>query len=257
MRLKADDLSDLRGIEHGFFTREGGVSPGIYNSLNCGFGSSDDRDNVAENRARVSRELGARQPVSTVYQVHSASVQTITEPVDAAAVPQADALVTATPGVPIGILTADCVPVLFADPQANVIGAAHAGWKGALTGILENTIRTMEELGADRSQVIAVAGPAISASAYEVGPEFRERFTGHAPKNAGFFRPSGRDGHAMFDLPSYAIDRLRAFGVKNAQALGECTYEDGERFFSYRRKTHKQEPDYGRQISAILLTGQQ
>lgn len=253
MRIKADALSNLDGLEHGFFTREGGVSSGLYGSLNCGFGSSDDHDNVAENRRRIARELGSDQPVSTVYQVHSADVETITAPLDLKTRRKADALVTKTPGVPLGILTADCVPVLFADHQNGVVGAAHAGWKGAFSGILENTVLAMENLGASRDNILAVAGPSISAAAYEVGAEFKGRFVEKDPHNEKFFTPSDRSGHHMFDLPGYVVDRLKAFGIQYATSKPECTYRNSEKYFSYRRTTHNDEPDYGRQLSVILI----
>lgn len=239
-------------IRHGFFTRKGGVSEGIYRGLNVGLGSADERERVEENRARVAAFFG--QPVSrlaTQHQVHSPTVVTITAADD---LPRnhADAMVTAVPGVILGVLTADCGPILFADAKAGVIGAAHAGWKGALDGVLENTIAAMEALGAKREQIIAVLGPSIAQPHYEVGPEFVARFIERNADYARYFIPSEKPGHSMFDLPGLTVDRLKAAGVE-ASSLGLSTYPDDERFFSFRRTTHAGEPDYGRQISAIEL----
>ena len=240
-------------IRHGFFTREGGVSEGIYRSLNVGVGSQDEREKVQENRARVTEWFHQpRERLATLYQVHSPDVVTLRDGTEADERPKADALVTAKPGVVLGVLTADCGPVLFADAEAGVIGAAHAGWKGALTGVLENTIAAMLALGAARERITAVLGPSIGRNNYEVGPEFVERFTAHDPSYAAFFSPSDREGHAMFDLPSLTVRRLREAGVQ-AENLDICTYADADRFFSYRRTTHAREPDYGRQISAISI----
>lgn len=239
-------------IAHGFFTRKGGVSRGIYEGLNVGLGSSDERTHVEENRRRVAAWFG--QPVArlaTVHQVHSPDVVTIGGDYDGTR-SQADALVTATPGIVLGVLSADCGPILFADPQAGVVGAAHAGWKGALTGVLENTISAMIDLGATRETIVACLGPSIGPDNYEVGPEFVARFLAHDAAYARFFTPSPRADHAMFDLPGLTVARLVAAGVK-AEKLGLCTYEDETRFFSYRRTTHRGEPDYGRQISAISI----
>ncbi|MET0749274.1 MAG: peptidoglycan editing factor PgeF [Rhizobium sp.] len=242
----------LAGIRHGYFTRQGGVSEGIYRGLNVGLGSKDERRAVEENRRRVAAWFS--QPVerlATVHQVHSPDVV----PVDAAydgARPQADALVTATPGVVLGVLAADCGPILFADARNKVIGAAHAGWKGALTGVLENTIEAMITLGADRGSIVACLGPSISSKSYEVGPEFVERFLDYDPTYGRYFTASAKADHSMFDLPALTIDRLTAAGV-TAESLGLCTYPDADRFFSYRRTTHAGEDDYGRQISAIAI----
>lgn len=236
---------------HGFFTRAGGVSEGLYRGLNVGLGSQDARDNVLENRARVCRWFGvAPGRLATVHQVHSPDVVTVDGRHDGAR-PDADALVTATPGLVIGVLTADCGPILFCDPETRVIGAAHAGWKGALTGVLENTIEAMERLGARRGRILASLGPSIGRENYEVGPEFVERFLAADADHARFFTPSQRPGHALFDLPGLTTERLVKAGV-TAENLGICTYADEERFFSYRRTTHRQEPDYGRQIAAIM-----
>jgi polyphenol oxidase len=240
------------GIAHGFFTRAGGVSHGIYQGLNVGLGSRDNRDHVLENRNRVARWFNTDATrLVTVHQVHSPDVVTVTAPFDADR-PEVDAMVTATPGLALGVLSADCGPILFADPTHRVIGAAHAGWKGALTGVLENTIDAMIALGAKRESIIATLGPSISAKAYEVGPEFVERFIAHDPSYSAFFTPSPKPGHAMFDLPGLTVKRLRGAGILG-DMLGICTYGDSKSFFSYRRTTHAGEPDYGRQVSAIYL----
>ena len=240
-------------IVHGFFTRAGGVSSGIYRGLNVGLGSKDDRDYVLENRRRVAAELEVDpQALTTPYQIHSTDVLEVREPWPSGERPKVDALVTATPGLAIGILTADCGPVLFSDAKNGVVGAAHAGWKGAIGGILENTVTAMETLGADRNSIKAVLGPTISQQNYEVGPEFVERFTNADYDNRRYFKLSENNGHAMFDLPGFVTDRLVAAGI-SASWTGDCTYADEDRFFSYRRTTHRQEPDYGRQISAIKL----
>jgi YfiH family protein len=245
----------IPGISHGFFTREGGHSQGVFSSLNCGMGSGDDRETVLKNRALVAGRLGvAPDNLLSAYQVHSAEAVVVSGPWQTEERPRVDGLVTRTPGVALGVLTADCGPILFADPQSRVIGAAHAGWKGALTGITARTIEVMEEQGAARARIIAVIGPTISQAAYEVGPEFPARFTEADPANARYFTPSARAGHAMFDLPTYLKDRLKAEGVGSVIDLSLCTFSDEVRFFSYRRATHRQEKDYGRLISAIALT---
>jgi len=252
--IEADALR-LDGISHGFFTREGGHSTGLFSSLNCGMGSGDDRAVVTANRARVAARLGvAPECLLSAYQVHSPDAVLVSGPwPDHEERPRVDGLVTRTPGVALGVLTADCGPVLFADPQARVIGAAHAGWKGALTGVTARTLDLMEEQGAERARIVAVIGPTISQAAYEVGPEFPARFTEADPANARYFKPSERAGHAMFDLPAYLAGRLRAEGVGQVIDLSLCTFSDEERFFSYRRATHRNEKDYGRLISAIAL----
>ncbi|KQV64499.1 peptidoglycan editing factor PgeF [Rhizobium sp. Root1220] len=239
-------------ILHGYFTRHGGVSEGIYRGLNVGLGSNDERDRVHENRRRVASWF--KLPVdrmATVHQVHSSDVVTVDENYDGTR-PSADAMVTAAPGIALGVLAADCGPILFADAEKRVIGAAHAGWKGALTGVLENTIDAMTRLGARRESIVACLGPSISQASYEVGPEFVDRFVAQDPTYERYFVASPKPGHAMFDLPALTVDRLRAAGVR-AECLGICTYPDSERFFSYRRTTHNKEPDYGRQISAIAI----
>ncbi|WP_018236622.1 peptidoglycan editing factor PgeF [Ensifer sp. BR816] len=239
-------------IDHGYFTRQGGVSEGIYRGLNVGLGSHDDRERVGENRARVARWFNAEpRRLATVHQIHSPDAIIVDDSYDGAR-PDADALATATPGIVLGVLSADCGPVLFADRQARVIGAAHAGWKGALGGVLESTIDAMVSLGASRKRIVACLGPSISRQHYEVGPEFVERFLAADDSYGSFFSPSGRNGHALFDLPGLTVRRLMDAGV-TAENLDICTYADEDRFFSYRRTTHRQEPDYGRQISAICI----
>lgn len=252
--LTAKPLDVLAHVRHGFFTREGGVSRGIYATLNCGYGSDDDPGAVRENRARVARDLSVEpERLLTVYQVHSPTVLRVTGAWEPTVPPQADAMVTDMPSVALGILTADCAPVLFADGTARVIGAAHAGWKGAFAGVLEATIEAMTALGAHRSRIVAAIGPTISRDAYEVGPEFRARFVEASHANERWFIPSAREEHFMFDLPAYAAARLDAAGVAAVATLGLCTYADETRFFSYRRTVHRGETDYGRQISAIAL----
>ncbi|MGE7368091.1 peptidoglycan editing factor PgeF [Neorhizobium sp. NPDC001467] len=239
-------------IRHGFFTRQGGVSDGIYASLNVGLGSSDRREDVLENRRRVAAWFDAApESLATVHQVHSADVVVVSADTVAER-PPADAMVTRVPGIVLGVLAADCGPILFADEKAGVIGAAHAGWKGALGGVAENTIAAMIALGAERSNICACLGPSIAGRSYEVGPEFVERFLGFDPAYEEFFTPSARPDHALFDLPSLTLRRLKAAGIR-AEKLDLDTYPDPERFYSYRRTTHAKEADYGRQISAIAI----
>ncbi len=246
-----DGIADA-GIRHGYFTRPGGVSGGLYGSLNTGTGSADNPDHVRENRRRVAEWMGVEPDLLlTAYQIHSPDVIVAREPFSGER-PKVDAIVTDRPGIAVGASSADCGPVLFADPQARVIGAAHAGWKGAFTGVLENTIATMETLGARRDNIVAVLGPSISAANYEVGPEFIERFVAADAANDRYFVPSGKPGHVLFDLNRYTVDRLTKAGV-TADALYRCTYAEEELFFSYRRSTHRSEPDYGRHVSAIVL----
>jgi polyphenol oxidase len=252
VRSAALDELGSAGIRHGYFTRIGGVSEGIYQGLNIGTGSRDDPEKVRENRRRVARWMGVEpQLLLTAYQIHSPDVLVVRGAFEGER-PKADALVTDTPGVALGISTADCGPVLFADAEARVIGAAHAGWKGALSGVLENTVAAMERLGARSERIIAVLGPSIGPDNYEVGPEFVERFVADDQRNAAYFTPSPAPGHAMFDLNQFTVDRLERTGVR-AQKLDRCTYAEEALFFSYRRTTHRKEPDYGRQISAIVL----
>jgi len=246
--LRSDLLGD---VTHGFFTRRGGASSGIFSGLNCGPGSSDQSEIVTINRARVAEAMQlAPDHLVTVHQVHSADVVRVAAPLDAR--PRADAIVTATPGLALAILTADCQPVLFADSAAGVIGAAHAGWRGARDGVLEATIDTMEALGAERARISAVIGPSISQRNYEVGPELLEDFMADDPESARFFA-NGADDRYLFDLPGYGLWRLRRAGVGHAEWTRHCTYADPARFYSYRRATHAGEVDYGRLISAIRL----
>ena len=254
MFIQAPTLSSQPSIRHAFFTRQGGASEGIYASLNGGVGSSDDPEKVQENRRRMAKTLSvAPEALISVYQVHSPHAVIVEGPWGAER-PKADAMVTAAPGIALAITTADCGPVLFADADARVIGAAHAGWRGAVTGVLESTVTAMERLGARRGKIVAVLGPTISQRAYEVGPDFIERFTTEAPGHGRFLKEAERPGHAMFDLPGFIGARLKAAGIEDFTDLGLCTYSDEERFFSYRRTTHRKEPDYGRLISAIALT---
>jgi YfiH family protein len=252
--LQASLLSSLTGIRHGFFTRDGGVSSGIYATLNGGVGSSDAPEQVAENRARMAAALGvASDWLLTAYQIHSPDVVIAQAPWSRPERPHADAIVTRVAGLAVGVSTADCGPVLFADPQARVVAAAHAGWRGALTGILESTVAAMEGLGAGRARITAVLGPTISQQNYEVGPDLIERFLAADAGNVRFFVPSGRAHHALFDLPGYIAVRLERAGIGQFEKLGQCTYADPSRFFSYRRATHRAEPDYGRHVNAIAL----
>ena len=252
--LQARSLTALPGIRHAFFTRAGGVSDGIYESLNGGIGSADAPANVAENRARMAAAVGVKpEHFLSVYQIHSPNVVVADAPWPAAERPRADAIVTRTPGLGIGIGTADCGPVLFADAEARVIGAAHAGWRGAFTGVLEATIAEMEKLGAKRERIVAAAGPMISQRNYEVGQDLIDRFLQADKDNARYFAPAERPDHAMFDLPRYVVDRLKRAGVVQVEDLGCCTYADPAQFYSYRRSTHRKEPDYGRHINAIAL----
>jgi polyphenol oxidase len=253
-RFQAQGLNSPR-IAHGFFGREGGVSQGIYASLNCGPGSKDDPAAVAANRRRVADALAPEVQLVSLAQVHSPIVHTLPAwgSVDGKRL-EGDGMVTATPGLGLGILTADCAPVLFSDPNAGVIGAAHAGWKGALGGVLEATLEAMEKLGALRMRISAGIGPSISQQNYEVGADFRERFVEAEAKHHRFFVPSDREGHFRFDLPGYVAHRLTQAGTGSVETLGICTYSAENGFFSFRRTTHAGEPDYGRQISAIVLT---
>ena len=246
--LTSDLLAPLR---HGFFTRRGGASSGIFKGLNCGLGSSDQSEIVSINRGRVAAALEvAPEALLTVHQVHSPDVVTVTAPFDTP--PRADAMVTDRPGIALGALSADCQPVLFADVEAGVIGAAHAGWRGALDGVLEATVEAMEALGAERGRIRAVIGPSISQGAYEVGPEFLEAFMAEEPDASRFFA-QGEGDRYLFDLPGFGLYRLRAAGVGEAEWCRHCTYADPERFYSYRRSVHSGEADYGRLISAIRL----
>jgi YfiH family protein len=253
--LTALNLSQIAGIAHGFFGRQGGVSQGVYASLNCGPGSSDARDNVLENRRRALETLaeGRSRSLVTLYQIHSARAITVTTPWEIVGAPHADAMATNQPGIALGILTADCAPVLLADDQAEVIGAAHAGWKGAEAGVIEAVVEAMTNLGARRAHIRAAVGPCISQKNYEVGPEFRSHFAESAPDNMCFFDRSKRPGHWQFDLEGFVAHRLAQAGIGDIERLSACTYAREDDFFSYRRATHRGEADYGRDISAILL----
>ncbi|WP_321392956.1 peptidoglycan editing factor PgeF [Emcibacter sp.] len=253
--LTSSLLDGLSGIRHGFFTRCGGCSEGLYESLNCGIGSRDRREHALENRRASMLALGAGDAdLCGVYQIHSADVIRLEEPWGPVPQHKADAIVTRQKNVAISILTADCAPVLFADPEAGVIGAAHAGWQGAFGGILENTVREMEGLGAEKARIIATVGPAIAQSSYEVGPEFRDRFLSDETANENWFGPSGKENHFLFDLDGYVRHRLDKTGIKHTGSLNRDTYSEEELFFSYRRTTHRHEEDYGRQISIIMLS---
>ena len=247
--ITSDALAD---VQHGFFTRKGGASSGIFEGLNCGLGSSDQADIVKINRHRVAAALNLPpEALCAANQVHSADVVTVHE-AQTDTVPTADALVTKTPGLALVILTADCQPVLFSDPKAGVVGAAHAGWKGAIAGILEATVEAMEDLGARREDITAVIGPSISQRAYEVGPEFFEDFLAEDPGYARFFANGDGDRY-LFDLPAFGLYRLREAGVGHAEWTRHCTYSDPARFYSYRRSVHHKEADYGRLLSTIRL----
>ena len=240
----------LDGVAHGFLGRRGGVSQGLHGGLNVGLGSEDDPGAVAENRRRAAEAVLPGAPLVTCFQIHSADCVTVAEP--PAERPRADALVTDRPGMALGILTADCAPVLLADAEAGVIGAAHAGWKGAIGGVTDSTLAAMERLGARRDRIAAAIGPCIARASYEVDEAFRRRFEEQDPANERFF-VDARGGHAQFDLEAYVTHRLAAAGVRRIEALGLDTYADESRFFSYRRATHRGEPDYGRQIAIIGL----
>jgi polyphenol oxidase len=252
LRLTAANLSTAPHIAHGFFGRHGGVSEGIYASLNCGPGSKDNRESVIANRARALSEIGADHLV-TLYQVHSAEAVMVARPWDLSDLPKADAMATNKPGIALGILTADCAPVLFADADAHVIGAAHAGWKGAISGVVESAVAAMESLGAERGRIAAAIGPCISQANYEVGPEFRERFLDAGRNHARFFIPSDKPEHWRFDLMGFVALKLDDAGIENVARFPVCTYAHEGNFFSFRRATHRGESDYGREISVISL----
>lgn len=250
--IRSGTLEAIKGIQHGFFTREGGASDGIYASLNTGLGSDDDKQTVLSNRRRIAKALGAETLV-TPYQHHSADAVVLKAPWSWQDPPKADATVTQIRKVAIAINTADCTPVLFASGNGDIVGAAHAGWKGAVGGVLESTVLQMEALGAERGDIFAVIGPTISRANYEVGPEFQQRFVDEDEGYSRFFAPSNRDGHYMFDLPEFVAMRLKQMSLAGVEDLAICTYADEARFFSYRRTTHRGEPDYGRQLSAIMI----
>jgi len=252
--IEADLLKTLPGVRHGFFTREGGVSTGIYATRNCGLGSDDEREAVLENRARAAADLGVEgDRIVTPRQAHTRTVAVAREPWPADQPPEADAVVTQVRGLAIGVLAADCAPVLFADAEAGIVGAAHAGWRGALGGVVEATIEQMTALGANLETIRAAIGPAISADVYEVGPDFKASFLAQAPHNEALFHiPPGRE-RPHFDLPGYVRTRLTAAGLRHVTDLGLCTFQNESLFFSYRRAQKRHEPDYGRQISAIVI----
>jgi YfiH family protein len=250
--LTHDSFDAIDGVRHGFFTREGGVSEGIYASLNCGLGSGDDTDKVATNRGRVAHAVDLKALV-TAYQIHSPTVVEVETPWTREHAPRADAMVTTRPGIALGILTADCAPVLFADRKSRVVGAAHAGWRGAITGVLDATVAAMAKHGARPESMVAAIGPCIAQASYEVGPEFPAAFLAEDPANAAFFKPSARAGHFMFDLSGYVARRLKKLGIASVTALTNDTCRDEDRFFSYRRACLRGEKDYGREISVIAL----
>ena len=253
--LTAACLTDLPGIRHGFFTREGGVSTGIYAGLNCGFGSNDDPALVGENRVRVASHLGSTVPaVLTLHQVHSAIAIAVDEHIPRLELPKADAAVTATRGLVIGALAADCAPVLFADPQAEVIGAAHAGWRGAAGGVVEATVAAMVRLGARREHIRASVGPCINQASYEVGRDFEADLVARDPANTAFFARLGTNPRPHFDLPGFVEAQLQRARIGAVERQTPCTYQNESLFFSFRRTTHRKQGDYGRQISAIVLT---
>jgi polyphenol oxidase len=256
MMVKAATLAHA-GISHAFFTRRGGISGGNYASLNGGLGSRDRAEHVAENRARMATALGVEpHSLLTAYQIHSPRVVVVDAPWPLEARPQADGIVTSMPAIAVGVSTADCGPVLMADPQARVIGAAHAGWRGALGGILEATIAAMEGLGAARGNIHTALGPMIRQPNYEVGPDLIDRFAAEDSESGSFFVPAPRAHHALFDLGGYIAARLRRVGIRHIEDIGLCTYADSARFFSYRRTIHRGEDDYGRHINAVALTGE-
>ena len=251
--VAADCLAGHTGIAHGFFTRHGGISRGGYASLNCGLGSQDDPAAVTENRARVAASLHARGLI-TAHQIHSATAVVAGHEWSREERPRADAIVTATPGLAVAVLSADCAPLLFADPEARVVAAAHAGWRGAVGGVIEATLATMEKMGASRERMRAAVGPCIGQAAYEVGSEFEAEFLQSDAANARFFVRQVPDAKPHFDLAGYAEHRLRHAGVAHVENVARCTYAQAEDFFSYRRSRAQKETDYGRQISGIALT---
>lgn len=255
MTLRSSLLEAVPGLRHAFFSREGGVSQGLYASLNGGLGSNDDPAHVIENRRRIAQHLAVEPShFLTAFQIHSPDVAVATLPWDNASRPRVDAMVTNVAGLAIGVTAADCGPILFVDPKARVIGAAHAGWKGAFGGVLENTIARMEGLGAARGDIIAAIGPLIRQASYEVGAEFVERFKDADANNAQFFILSARADHAMFDLAGYVRQRLERAGILMIDDVDIDTYSD-QSFFSYRRSVHRKDADYGRNIHAIVLAG--
>lgn len=251
--LNARNL-DLPGVRHAFFTREGGVSEGVYASLNGGVGSKDEPARVGENRARMAARVGVpAERLLVPFQIHSADALTVREPWTPEQRPRCDGLVTREASLGLGVTGADCGMLLFADARAGVIAACHAGWKGALTGMIEATVIAMEAQGARRADIHIALGPAIHPESYEVGPEFSARFMETDRDYARFFARSPREGHSMFDLPGFIASRVEALGVASFESLAVDTYADETRCYSYRRSVHRQEPDYGRLVSAIAL----
>ncbi|MEM7619230.1 MAG: peptidoglycan editing factor PgeF [Pseudomonadota bacterium] len=250
--ITAQNLQSFANIGHAFFTRRGGVSTGIYTSLNCGLGSDDSRDNVLQNRAKVAEAISVPQSVLTVKQTHSTICAIADIPWDTDNSPEADSIVTNKSLLPIAVLTADCAPVVFADPKAGVVGIAHAGWRGALNGILLSTLERMEHLGASRKNIYAAVGPCISSQSYEVGREFYENFLQHCSQNARFFKQFQND-KTYFDLAGYITDKLEQHNITSCEIIKRCTVKNESDFYSYRRSIHKKEPDYGRHISVIWL----
>ncbi len=251
-----DALQSLAGVRHGFFTRQGGASAGIFASLNCGLGSGDDRAAVRENRARAARGFGLdADRLVTVYQIHSPDVVRAETPWPAEQSPRADAIVSDRPGIMLGVLAADCAPVLLADPVAKVVGAAHAGWRGAHAGVVDNAVAAMESLGARRGDIVAAIGPCIAQDSYEVSDDFLAPFLEQDAANARFFAPGRRPGKRQFDLPGYLAHRIGRLGLAHVANVGRDTQAEEDSFFSYRRATLRGEPDYGRQLSAIALEG--
>lgn len=248
-------LRSQTNLRHGFFGRVGGISTGIYRSLNCGFGSSDDNAAIEENRKRVASAIGIKASnLINLYQIHSNDAINVTVPWPREQAPEADAMVTTQKGIALAILTADCGPILFSDAENSVIGAAHAGWRGAQNGIIRTTIEAMLKLGAKTDNIKAVLGPTISQANYEVDEGFKAGFLANQASTGQFFDKGCRDGHFQFDLPGYIISELNALGITTVENLDLCTYEDPDSYFSYRRSTHLSEPDYGRNISVIALT---
>ncbi|MCG8510206.1 MAG: peptidoglycan editing factor PgeF [Rhodospirillales bacterium] len=254
--ISASAINSLAGIRHAFFTRNGGVSEGVYESLNCGFGSNDSEKNVRTNRARAMEMIDQpAEALVTAHQIHSAKAVIVEEPWPREGAPEADALATRQRGIALGVLTADCVPVLLAEPKAKVVGAAHAGWRGAKAGVVEAAIEAMVELGARKERIVAATGPCIRQGSYEVGREFYNEFLEESPANESFFAPSRNDGHFLFDLPTYVFRRLTAQGIKDVHLLQIDNLRQPDRFFSHRRAVLRNEPDCGRNLSAIVLNG--
>jgi YfiH family protein len=254
--IEAQALKAMKSVRHGFFTRHGGVSEGLYATLNCALRSKDDPANVRENRLRVAHAVGVETDhFVSGYQVHGCAVATVYRPWNLASRPEVDALVTKKKGVALGVTIADCAPLLFADEEAGVIGVAHAGWKGALAGIAEATVDAMENLGAETNRIVAAIGPCIGPDSYEVGPEFHQKFLGADPENARFFKDGAREDHPLFDLAGYVAARLKALNLAAVEVSGLDTRPDGSDFFSYRRACLNEEPVFGHNIAAIALDG--